>query len=373
MRVLDVTSFFASSAGGIRTYYEAKARWLPARGVECHFAVPGARADTSRFGGGWLHRIAGPALDASYRCFGDLPALWRLVRDVDPDVVELGSHYLLPQLLAPALWRRRRPAVVGFYHADFPSTYVGPAVGRLPAIVRRAAEDAAWWLVRRQHRGYARTLAGSWRIARALEARGVSRVRWVGLGVDAETFQPAAHAERPRRLGFLGRWSSDKELGIVLAAAPELRRCTGAAIAIAGAGPLGDAVARAEARGDVEVVGLLEGGPAAAAFLGSLDALIVPGRHESFGLAAAEALACATPVIGADRGGARELVTRSRAGLTFAAGSPEALVGAAELLYQLPASARTALGARGRAFILGGHTWDHVFARIHGVYQEVAC
>ncbi|MCA9674565.1 MAG: glycosyltransferase, partial [Myxococcales bacterium] len=123
MITLDVGSFFAAGAGGIRTYYAAKARWLPARGVECHFAVPGARAGTVRFGDGWLHRVPGPPLGAHYRAFGDVPALWRLIRELSPDVVELGSHYVLPQLIAPAL-RGQRAAVTGFYHADFPTTYV---------------------------------------------------------------------------------------------------------------------------------------------------------------------------------------------------------------------------------------------------------
>src|SRR5262249_36948517 len=59
----DVSSFFAAGGGGgIRAYYEAKARWLAELDVECHFVVPGRRSSVERWGGGWLHRIAGPPL-----------------------------------------------------------------------------------------------------------------------------------------------------------------------------------------------------------------------------------------------------------------------------------------------------------------------
>jgi glycosyltransferase involved in cell wall biosynthesis len=352
--VADVGSFYAAGAGGIRTYYQAKARGLPARGIEHHVVVPGARATTERIGDAWLHRIPGPALDAHYRCFADVPRLRRLLRELRPDVVELGSHYLLPQLLSGL-----RTAFVGFYHADFPQTYAP-----------RRLREAAWWLVRHQHARYRATLAGSREVAGSLASHGVPRVRWVGLGVDIDTFRPPGGRERARRFGYLGRLAADKELDVLLAAAPRILFETGARVAIAGEGPLAPAVRAAARRGEVEMLGLLS--PAESAdFLASLDVLIVPGRHESFGLAAAEALACATPVLAADRGGACELVTGAGAGATFRAGDATALaVAAIDLLRARDLRLR---GARGRRFVESTYSWDHVLDRIHTVYREVAC
>ena len=103
--------------------------------------------------------------------------------------------------------------------------------------------------------------------------------------------------------------------------------------------------------------------------LGSAHALLhLINFDEPFGLSVVEALACGTPVIAADRGGAAELVTASRAGLTFRAGDAGALAGAVQRCY---AADRDALGARGVAYIRGNHTWDHVLGRIAGVYREV--
>lgn len=371
MITLDITSFFAHGAGGIRSYYQAKATWLPARGVECHFAVPGADASVERFGAGWLHRVPGPPLGAHYRAFGDVAALWRVIDQVAPDVIELGSHYLLPQLVAPALRRRRRAAVVGFYHADFPTTYVAPACTRLPRALRRAATGAAWSLVRAQHRRYGATLTGSRAMSRALIERGVPRVRWVGLGVDPDRF--ACDVGRPPRgrLGFLGRLAADKEVDLLLAAAPAIARATGARVVIAGDGPQAPAVRAAADRGEVEAVGLVAAADVPA-FLASLDALVVPSRYESFGLAAAEALAAGTPIVTADRGGAAELAARSGAGVTFAAGSPAALAAAAIGLLGEPATTRRARAQAGRALIERELTWPRVCARIHDAYRGCA-
>jgi hypothetical protein len=72
MRVLDITSAFSSSCGGIKRYYQEKARALPRLGVECHFVVPGAVRSTVPFGGGTMHRLPGPTMpgNPAYRLFG---------------------------------------------------------------------------------------------------------------------------------------------------------------------------------------------------------------------------------------------------------------------------------------------------------------
>lgn len=368
MITADVSSWFsASGGGGIRAYYEAKARWLAELGVECHFVVPGDRHTVERWSGGWLHRVPGPPVGHGYRTFGELFELRRTLRAIGPDVVELASHYVLPQLIAPAC---RRAALVGFYHADFPTTYVAPAAARLPAFAGRAAMTAAWWLVRAQHAGYRATLAGSHGVAARLAAARVPNVRWVGLGVDPALCEAPIHAERRGRVGYLGRLSGDKELALVIAAAPEITRTTGARVVIAGDGParpLVDAAARA---GSIDAVGPLARGEIGG-FLASLDALIVPGRYETFSLAAAEALAAGTPVIAPRRGGAGELVARSGGGTTFEPGSAPGLVTALQALLAHGDAALTEIRTRGRRHIAASHTWPRVIGRVRAIYDEV--
>jgi alpha-1,6-mannosyltransferase len=366
MITVDVSSFFsAGGGGGIRAYYEAKARWLAELGIECHFVVPGRRGSTERWGDGWLHRVAGPPLAAGYRAFGDLAALRRVVRAIDPDVVELASHYVLPQLVARVC---PRAAVVGFYHSDFPTAYVQPATRGLPAPVGRAAVAAAWWLVQRQHRGYRATLTGCHAVAAQLVAARVPNVRWVGLGVDPVLCAAPIDPVRRGRVGYLGRLAADKEIALVLAAAPAIERATGARVAIAGDGPAAPEVRAAARRGLVDALGPLARSEVPA-FLRSLDALIVPGRYETFSLATAEALAAGTPVVAARRGGSGELVTRSGGGATFAPGCAAGLAEAVRAVLALGPAELAALRARGRGYIASLYTWPRVMARIRAVHE----
>ena len=67
MRVLDITSAYSSSCGGIKRYYREKARALPRLGVECHFVVPGDARTTEPFGDATLHRLPGPPMPGNGR------------------------------------------------------------------------------------------------------------------------------------------------------------------------------------------------------------------------------------------------------------------------------------------------------------------
>jgi alpha-1,6-mannosyltransferase len=378
LRVLDVTSFFSATCGGIKTYYREKASRLPARGVDCHFAVPGARRESRAFHGGQLHAIPGPRMPGNpdYRAFGHLAALWQLVDELAPDIVELGSHYLLPDLLRIGVARRsarHQPRWVGFYHADYPTTYVEPALALAPRAVRARATSAAWSWVRRQHRRYDLTLAGSRHTARALADHGVPRVRWVGLGVDTEVFRPHARmAGRAPVVVYAGRLAAEKGVHTLFAAFPAIHRETGAKLRVAGAGPLTPRLRELAARWPaVTELGYLANPAALAAVVADADLVVAPGAHESFSFAAAEALACGVPVVAADRAGNRELIEASQAGAVFRHGDQRALAEACVRLLSATPVERRELGEAGRSYVHSELSWPQVLARLSAAYEEV--
>jgi len=378
VRVVDVTSFFSDTCGGIKTYYRAKAHVLPARGVECHFVVPGETRVDEPFAGGTLHRLPGPRLAGSpYRAFGGCSPLRTVLGDLRPDVVEVGTHYLLPMLVRRALKGvSPAPRVVGFYHADYPETYVAPAVRLAPDCVARGAVSLAWAYCRSQHAQYDATLAASRFVARSLDAQGVPRVHWVGLGVDTETFHPGAAAPRDSSSAplvvYAGRLAPEKGFDLILEAWDTIHRGTGAQLLVIGDGPLAPALAAfAATRADVEWRGYVDLAADVAAALAGADVVLAPGEHESFSLATAEALACATPVVGADRGGNAELIDLSGGGLTFRSGRAATLAAGVVGLLGLPAHTRRELGEAGRAHVLRALTWEHVATRLCQVYESV--
>lgn len=381
MRVLDITSAFSSSCGGIKRYYREKARALPRLGVECHFAVPAAERGEEPFGDGTLHKLPGPPMpgNAAYRLFGLNAGVGDLIRALRPDVIEVATHYALPGIvLRAARATASRPRVVGFFHSH-PRQVVENVAHALP---RPACGDALagglWRFFRAQHARYDATLVASPAMLRELTARGYPRVFEVGLGVDTDTFAPPAEeGGRAARdvapvVTYSGRFTVDKELPLLLDAFDRVHAATGARLEFIGDGPLRarlDAFARA--RPAVRVRPYLDAPADVARALAASDAVVVPSRTETFSLSTAEALACGAPVVGPDEGGVADLVRFAGAGRCFRAGDAGSLAGALVDVLTTPREARRAQGLAGRARIEARYTWDAVVARIHGVYDAV--
>jgi alpha-1,6-mannosyltransferase len=387
VRLVDITSFFPTSCGGIKRYYREKARVLPRRGIDCHFVAPGAAAGEEAFGDGTLHLLPGPRVPFSpeYRLFRPGGGLGRLLRRLQPDVVEVGSHYFLPDMVLRALapLGPRRPALVGFFHTDFPRQLVEPFAQRLlPAGLDRAAVQLAWSFARHQFAHYDASLVASREIAEWLRGLGFPGVRWVGLGVDVDVFHPMLHPEShaageppapaPPTISYVGRFSPEKELGLLLAIWDEVHAQTGARLRLVGAGPSRASFERfAAARPSVSVEAYLDQPRDVAAVFGSSDVVVLTSGTETFSLATAEALACGTPVVGPARGAVGELIVASGGGLAFTAGSAPALGHALRTLLSLSPESRRAVGQSGRDHILRHFTWDRVGGRLADAYDAV--
>jgi glycosyltransferase involved in cell wall biosynthesis len=116
------------------------------------------------------------------------------------------------------------------------------------------------------------------------------------------------------RVGFLGRFHPKKNLALLIRALPD-----SAFLRVAGDGPEID---RARLRRIADEVGAAErvewlgfvGAADRADFFDSIDLLAMPSSYESFGLAAAEALAAGVPVLVTPRVGVASLVAEHACG-----------------------------------------------------------
>jgi D-inositol-3-phosphate glycosyltransferase len=105
------------------------------------------------------------------------------------------------------------------------------------------------------------------------------------------------------------------------------------------------------------------------AYYAAADLLAMPSRHETFGLAALEAMACARPVVAAGVGGLRSLITDGLTGRLVDGHQPEPFAEAiGDLLTDEPLAAR--MGAQGR-LRARRYSWRAAASRLLAGYEAI--
>lgn len=393
LTVMDCNNFWSATGGGVRRYTLEKIRAFAQRDdVRYVFVMPDSHDEREQVARNvvieHVRAPAPPRTGGEYRMIARPAVLRRLLACHRPDVVEVGSWYYLPQLVR---WVCRelpaRPALVGFWHADFPRAYVGRTMARIHPVLERPCEAIGWWWARR---GYGLLdgvfVASKW-VADNLMRHGVDRLFHTPLGVDLERFHPryrddllverfrAGDHRRPVIL-FAHRFQEEKGVRTLLAAYPDLvrrrvaRGLPAPALVFAGTGFDQARVEEAARRyRHVHYVGYLSGREHMSRWLASSDLFLALSPFETFGLSLVEAMASGTAVVGADQGSAGELITGAGCGATVPYADAGALARAMD--ETLSAADSRDLGARGRAHV-STMTWDNTFATELAFYRRIA-
>ena len=99
----------------------------------------------------------------------------------------------------------------------------------------------------------------------------------------------------------------------------------------------------------------------------SMDILVLPSNNESFGIVFLETWACKKPVIGADIGAVRHVISEGEDGLLMQVNDKESLCSKLNLLitnHQL----RISMGAKGFEKVKKNYTWDIITQKLRQCY-----
>jgi alpha-1,6-mannosyltransferase len=147
LAVMDVTKWFGETSGGVRTYLLEKQAYVSRRASLRHvLVIPGAADSITDAAGTRTYRLRGPRIPTQqpYRFLLATRSLKRIVREERPDVIEVGSPFLVPWLVRAAA-RPLGVPLINFYHSNFPRM-ICPLHARA-GVARRAAAASAWWYV----------------------------------------------------------------------------------------------------------------------------------------------------------------------------------------------------------------------------------
>jgi len=224
--------------------------------------------------------------------------------------------------------------------------------GKEPAIRARMVEAA---------RAAGGLLAVSEALKRGMIALGMpaEKIRVHYTGVDLDRFRPLERAPG-RTILAVGNLVPEKGHRLLIEAAARL---PGARLLIAGDGPERRAL-EALAPGNVTFLGAVAH-PDMPALVAEADVMALASEREGLANAWVEALACGTPVVIPDVGGAREVIDRPQAG-RIVARTPEAFAAAIAELLDFPPD-RNAVRAAAERF-----SWERNAAELAEHLRRVA-
>jgi len=156
---------------------------------------------------------------------------------------------------------------------------------------------------------------------RARAARVAREVHLVPNGVDTRRFAPPAERRRPgwpARVLYVGRFSAEKNLETLVAAAAALKRRVPVRLVLVGGGPLREKLREQAlaARVEVELPGVIPQERLPQVYAGA-DAFVLASFTEGHPKVLLEAMAAGVPCVASDCEGNRSLVSDGRTGLLF--------------------------------------------------------
>jgi alpha-1,6-mannosyltransferase len=320
VRIVQLANFYGPRSGGLRTALHHLGAGYVAAGHEVVLIVPGPRRTEEVLPSGAL-RITLPAVGIPWTG-GYRAADPRRVADVldglRPDVLEVSDRLTLRGF---GRWARRRDVAGVMISHERLDRLLGQI---MPDRIARRCADIA----NRHTAAEYDMVVCTTEFARAEFRRiGAPNVEMVPLGVDLDLFSPRRHDLGLRAdlgvpglplLVHCGRLSVEKRADRSIEALAELRRDgLDARLVVAGDGPRRDALERRatllpELPGGLPAVhftGFISDRADVARLLATADISLAPGPHETFGLAALEALAAGTPVVASRSSALADIVT----------------------------------------------------------------
>lgn len=356
--IVDFNNFWSPSGGGVRRYHLQKMAFYEKLSSESEeqvlsvFVMPDSKTFTEkksdsliiehveafRFPGKWEYRF-----------------LWKpsqiepVLAKYKPQVIEVGSPYLLPTMVRRAAKKIVPEAVLlSFWHADFPITYVQrPVANKFGKALGNLSKNVAFWYARQEFKRFDGIQVSCNEVLRRLDRHKLPTSHWIPLGCDIQMFSPSKRDEslvqklkdgNPDRLTifFPHRFCEEKGIELLLGAYPILCEKLGCepALVFAGTGPYLPQVQEAvEKYPHIQYAGFISSIDEMARHYASVDLGLALSGWETFGLSILESMACGNAQIGASTGAAAEHIRESGAGVVLKERTPQALADAIVELY----------------------------------------
>jgi glycosyltransferase involved in cell wall biosynthesis len=239
-------------------------------------------------------------------------------------------------------------------------------------------KQGIWDYMKWFHNQNCLTLCPSAVAKKLLEQNDICKTVIFSRGIDSSKYHPSKRSDLLRsKLGiegktvflYVGRVSFEKDLDILIESYNRIKEKYGSKVVlmITGDGPYLQKL-RELLPGDTVFTGFKTGNELAELYA-SADIFVCPSSTETFGNVILEAMASGLPVIGADAGGVKEIITHGKNGLKFAARNREELIFCmCELMENIGLRKRLSQGGISHA---ASQSWEMIIGGLLRIYEEV--
>lgn len=321
--IAQLANFVGPTSGGMKTALEALARGYVDAGHDRLLVAPGPVDTVTSTDLGDVVQLRAPRVGGGYRLIIEPWRVTDVLTRYRPTSLEVSDKFTM---LPVARWARRQGIGTVLFSHERLDEYMPSYTG-----MDTTSKVSTALLNRMLVRSFDQVLVTSDYARREFEPLAATvgcPIAQVPLGVDLDSFSPSlGPRDDTLRLVYVGRLSREKSPDLAVATAIELhRRGFDVRMDVYGDGPHRPEIEALAYGAPVVFHGHVSDRRLIAQALAAADVALSVCPRETFGLAVLEALASGTPVVTADRGGARELVDR-RSG-AWAAAHPAALADA---------------------------------------------
>jgi len=385
--ILDINNFWSPSGGGVRRYHLQKMEHYQKKQTDFKLVFlmqdnyNGAEEISPTLTIEHVKALKVPGKWWEYRFIYSASHIRRYIEKYNADIIEVGSPYVLPAAVRRACeGLERKPVLTGFWHADFPVTYIRRTFGRINGFLGQQLENLAWTYARYQFKNYQGIQVSCKEVMERMRSRGLLNLHWLPLGIDSGLFNPACRdnalveelkAGNSNRLTmfFPHRFCKEKGVSLLLDAYPIICKELGAepALVFVGTGNrirlVEEAVRKYE---HVKYAGFIKKQEEMTKWIASCEMGFALSGWETFGFSILEAMSCGQCLIGANTGAAAEHIRESGGGIILPEMTPKALAKAICETAEDKEKMRE-MGKNGRAYA-ERFSWDACFERQREFY-----
>ena len=370
MKIAIFTDTFFPEVNGVAKTLNRFTNYLENQGFSYKVFAPDSVSN--EYVSDHIHRLKSLPFFLYPECRLAFPNFMKIKSEIElfsPDLIHVATPFTVG-LSGVYYAKKFNIPMVGSYHTDF-SDY-------LHFYDLEFLSKPLWKYMKWFHSPFQKLFVPSIDTLEKLNIRGFSNLEIWPRGVDCQLYHPNYVKENVRNrygiskkfiLTFVGRLAPEKDLHTLMKIANSLPSEINKQVhwLIAGDGPLLDEL-KISSPPNMTFTGFLKGEGLAEVYSAS-DLFIFPSPTETFGNVVLEALASGTPVIGANAGGVKNIISTGVTGHLCESGNAEDFIQRiVQLLSNDHLRAQMAINARKYALT---QKWDQIFENLINHYSTV--